>query len=519
MKKSIKAIALALLTTGMLAGCGSGGGGNPGPGPGPEEDKWGKQLEAMMEIVAGETIPFVELNADTFYSSFSATPEGGYFIVGDDNETNLLEEYGSLLTEAGYTLDAESGYYLKEDENGYSVAVDAAYYEATEDYDAGNEIYVEAMNNAVDLTAFQGDWLSKFYLAQGVDVGTIPNFEIASADELWEYNDSLFSWFGYLFASAYGVERSEIGTWKDSLLAAGWTIETEETLEESEAIDYLFTKEGTDGFDAFISTTDYLDEEEDAYLSLAFFVEEHVEKFDSFPQDDVAAFFEAQGIEGVTTADYATEAENAYFTFSDYSDDPDGAHAEVLVYNSTYEEMTAFAEALAPAWSLEADEWGDYYGYFGETLAHVAIVDWSDYYGYISIEFSVEEKPSFMTAEDAINYIADYIGGQPQEIEEGVYALYGAFSAASLSVEDMKGYVTSLFIPEEFEAQGDWTLEDDGSYYLGFVNPNMTAIESYVYAETLWVKDGTIVDEGTEGAEAVEATCLEIYAYQIPDNA
>ena len=394
MKKSIKTIALALLTTGMLAGCGNGG------GSAPAESKWGKQVSTMMKLLAGEELPYVELDLANANIEFDACPDTGYLAIEDLSEVNQLENYGELLLANGFTYDEEMVEYTKSQEGGYDVSVQFSYTSPNRSRALGNFIYIYAQNNGVDYTAFARDWYQNYFAACGVDVGTLPNYEIASENESWSYE----SWSSSSYAYGYGTNRDEIESYKDALVKAGWTINGEQIYYEDEeqtiieSIDYVFKFEGKGDYDAYISTVDYLYEEEDPCLAIGFYV---------------------------------------------------------------------------------------------------------------------DKKQSYLTAEEVIGDIANYVGAQPEELEEGVYGVMAAFPAATYSVEAMKGYVTNVFVPEEFEAQGDWQQEEDGTYYLGFVNPIMTAIESYVYAETLWVKDGTIVDEGTEGAEAVEATCLEIYAYQI----
>ena len=144
-------------------------------------------------------------------------------------------------------------------------------------------------------------------------------------------------------------------------------------------------------------------------------------------------------------------------------------------------------------------------------------------------EVSSEEDPSDVSSEDlsqetsevegmspeeALTKVASYWSGSVVEVETGVYGVYGAFSAASYSVEDMKGYVSNAFVPEEFELANDWTVADDGTNSCAYINAVSTVLEFYVYAKTFYVDgDGKIVDEGTEGATAVEATCIEVYAY------
>ncbi len=128
---------------------------------------------------------------------------------------------------------------------------------------------------------------------------------------------------------------------------------------------------------------------------------------------------------------------------------------------------------------------------------------------------SSEEVVEGLSPEEAAAEIASCWGGASGEIEDhpGIFGAYGAFSAASYSVEDMKGFVSSIFVPEEFELVSDWA-EDSGAEVCYYINAINTVLEIYVYADTLYVdEDGKIVPEGTEGATAVEATCIELYAY------
>jgi len=224
-----------------------------------------------------------------------------------------------------------------------------------------------------------------------------------------------------------------------------------------------------------------------------------------FPVKEALAFFDAAGIDVVIPA-YVSEANDFEI------DDTDPAAFVIYANNSSAAEMGAFKDALvAEGWVVLSEVEGDFVLGFGETAARVSLVAFDDYVG---IAFSVYSEPTGLSPEEAITEIASYWGGLAQEVQEGVFGAYGAFSAASYSVDDMKNFVSSLFVPEEFELVSDWEEAEDGTNSCIYANAVLTVLEIYVYGETLYVDgDGRIVDEGTEGATAVEATCIEVYSY------
>jgi len=226
-----------------------------------------------------------------------------------------------------------------------------------------------------------------------------------------------------------------------------------------------------------------------------------------FPVKDVIAFFDEAGLDVVVSSYSSANLEIEYEV-----DDSFAGYFDVYVTGSSHEEMVAYKDALIlDGWAVIGESEGDFRLQFGETNACVDLVDFTD---YICISFFVKaEVATGMSPEEAVEDIASWFGGSVSEVSEGVFATYGAFSAAAYSVEDMKGYVSSLFVPEEFELASDWA-EENGAEGCVYVNAVLTVLEIYVYGETLYVDgDGYIVDEGTEGATAVEATCIEVYSY------
>ena len=109
---------------------------------------WDESIHAEMMLYFGEDLPYVALNQETLYHELNDEyAELGmyYYYVGDDNETNLMTDYVALLLQSGFTQDEDyfgDPIYVKTTANGTEIEVYAEYYEASADYNAGNEICV-----------------------------------------------------------------------------------------------------------------------------------------------------------------------------------------------------------------------------------------------------------------------------------------------------------------------------------------------------------------------------------------
>ena len=136
---ALKLLSLALILP-LMAGCK-----NDKKQDGP---KWSTEIAEEMELYLGEVLPFVQLNEETIYHDYSSDYEAsdniGVYFIGDDNENNVVADYGTKLEEAGwmFTDDEEGGYYSKE-VNDFELICSFGWYEATDDYEAGNEIAVQ----------------------------------------------------------------------------------------------------------------------------------------------------------------------------------------------------------------------------------------------------------------------------------------------------------------------------------------------------------------------------------------
>ena len=106
---------------------------------------WSEKVQEDMMMYLGELLPYVPLNEETLYSEYDdSTADYGYalYYIGDDNEENLLGNYGELLVQCGFEKVVDTEYDVTYYQKG-ELYVTFDYYEATADYNAGNEICVE----------------------------------------------------------------------------------------------------------------------------------------------------------------------------------------------------------------------------------------------------------------------------------------------------------------------------------------------------------------------------------------
>ena len=233
-----------------------------------------------------------------------------------------------------------------------------------------------------------------------------------------------------------------------------------------------------------------------------------------FPAKDIIAFYEEAGLD-VVIPNYVVASEEAYFEV----DDSYEGYFDVYVTGSTHEEMIDYKDALLyDGWIVVGtSEDGDYRMQFGSTAAFVDLIDFSD---YIAVSFYHEEvTPSEGKApEEAMTEFAGYFGATATEVEAGVFGFYQAwlYDEDENNPAALMEYVDMVFeyVLDEFAASSDWA-ESEGANLKCFINAIGTQFEIYVYEDNVWVKDGYIVREGTEGAEQVHVVCVEAYAYTV----
>lgn len=178
--------------------------------------------------------------------------------------------------------------------------------------------------------------------------------------------------------------------------------------------------------------------------------------------EGVVEMYANEGIENVVLPDYP----NAEISLEEIA----GYSYAYVIKGSTAEEMQAYAAALAEAgWVLETDEYGDYSGTFGDSLASVYLGDYTaeeDYEG-ILLQFFVD-----VPAVESVNFddvvsayaqagielsIPDFEGEELKlDVENGTFYVVGA------TIEELQAFEKAL-------EEAGWTLEypylDDYGWY------------------------------------------------------
>ena len=184
------------------------------------ESGWPVFAEEDMLYYLGEILPYAQYNAETLYSEYDPTYESlgmGMYYLGDDNENDVLtSDYASKLTAKGYVLDSEYGTYDKTLADGAVLSVSFDYFEADDDYNAGNEIEVYIYYFGLDDDDGGGE-------GQGEEGGQTDNDDVAS--EVTNADGSIsvsFSFEGVLndqedvdgrtFSSAHASLSLSVGT-------------------------------------------------------------------------------------------------------------------------------------------------------------------------------------------------------------------------------------------------------------------------------------------------------------------
>ena len=208
-----------------------------------------------------------------------------------------------------------------------------------------------------------------------------------------------------------------------------------------------------------------------------------------FPTKDVIAFYEEAGID-VVVPSYTAASEAVEY---EIDTETDGVFF-VWVNDTTSAELVAYKEALkTDGWVVISDdeETSEDFGLqFGETLARVSLADFTAYAEegeapYVGVAFSVYEAEAY-TPETGIKHIAEHISQYfqspitaQQDAESGEWYI-GINLGTGMTVEALKGYVTSLFIPDDFTISGDWNV---GQFSDGTEVNYLFAVCTPIYAE------------------------------------
>lgn len=357
MKKSIKTIAFTLLSVGMLAGCNK-------PAPGPAKD-WSDEVKATMTALMGEVLPYVELDEETFY--FQYTYETGVveFVVGDDNETNLVENYGQDLKAAGfkYVSMGSEAYYRKTNEAGYSISLEFGYYEATAEHPAGNEIY--GVVEMPEFTSWPEELVKLIFVINDADYFDVPAFEAANAT----FEVDTYLYWGILPYGAqvlvYGATEAEIAAYEAKLEAAGWDYDAE----SGSATKAFPELDGIATIGAFAVDPE-IDEEtqevvEEGYYAIIPLFSLDAIPTETWPAEKIAAAFDTLGLPAFEIPAPTSTGHTFEYRFDkgnlEYADEtePYYCYDNLYINNMSAEQFAAYGETLnAAGWEGTASAGG-----------------------------------------------------------------------------------------------------------------------------------------------------------------
>ena len=461
-----------------------------------EELRWDLDVEIEMNKYLGGPLPFVDLNPDTMYHHFTTTYEYYYgfdlYVIGDDNDYNLVADYGAKLEAAGFEYNPGAavygGDYIKTTPRGYQIEVSFAYFEATSSYDAGNEIDVY-MPPYVD--PYSDEWfldngyeLVNGYPKEHVDF-TLGNSDIAGVNLEGEFYEK----FGKTDAGDKGVYYYDLfateGEFGDAMIAqieaAGYEYDDYYECWFDENEDCELHVDERDGWTAFNFYGPYLDEPYEE----SHFTENGYTKYDAYPQELMDAAFAEENHFAPVNAD------GTWFVKATKTKYNGGAQYKYSGYLYTAGDFTEeLGENLLAAGFI----WEDYYEDYELPDDYMVYLTVSYGRGYTKVYFNgpklddpdyVPPVPvAFPEVADAIDeYFADY------EIETNAPDYYAAeecevvASAGTIRIydsvlADMKNYETAL------KAAG-WTTEhpsaswpDDFKAYFGETGACLT-IEEY----------------------------------------
>lgn len=367
--------------------------------------------------------------------------EDGQLVAKVYNTTrDEFDAYAESLVDLGWGLEKNSD----EDYSGYykdSAAI--LYFEdwLVVDYPDSTDdcvkLFFEIGTEVVTSCSFEE--AVEFFATNGIEDVDIPDYEGEGFRVSSEFDDE---------GGAYLLQVSsaeEMATFVTDMSEAGWV------LEENAYGDYS----GVFGTTlAYVSIENWIGYSRNGIYIVFKLDAEHLT---TFPAQEVIDWYADDDIT-VTMQNYAVAASNAYFTLVD--------DLEVQVFNSTHDEMDAFATLLsANGWTLETDSYGDYSGQYGETRAKIKIADYIDYgYGCIRIILSVGDRHyDAFPLTDANKFLTKYELG------------FSFTSETALPDAAGDGYTVTKMYDEGYHGFLIYTNGDQMAAYLAILDPILTA--------------------------------------------
>ena len=330
------------------------------------EDRWGPDIETEMWNYIGESLPYAEFDQASINHGYDE--EYHEYIINDDNENNVLENYNWKLLDAGWSYDEEEELYVKETRLGkMRVAYD--WFEATSSDAAGNQIEVILPYNEAYWLA-NGFTKNEGWPAEVVELAFLEENVFGPINEngVWytyyktnKYSDNTMKTSGYLVTEGDFSEEVE-----DALFAAGFI--WEDSYEDYELPDDYMTYLYVDVMRDCTVIQFY-----GSYKPIP--VEPHTAAEASAA---IVDFYANQDME-VEVPEYAVASDEAYFGIKEQ---PAVDALEVDVYGSDYDEMFDFAlEMEVAGWTVGDGEYeGDFVAVMNfddGSFAQIDIQDWT----------------------------------------------------------------------------------------------------------------------------------------------
>ena len=335
--------------------------------------------------------------------------------------------------------------------------------------------------------------IAKDLAAMGV-TDELPLFSGTTYNYMYMSDESECSLFMHV---GTGNEETAIAQYVDDLKAANYT----EGLVDSYDVQHYLSPNNQ--LNVVVDYTPYIS----GYFYVTF-------KYAGFPSKTIAADLENAGCPEMLPAFTGVALDYYYYS--------SGSTRQLAIYVEENGEQAAIAKYqsdLLTAGFSEAgkDKYGDMHYSSPNKFIDVCAWDGNDDGApgmiFVDIVLNLPKTPY-----EAISSVASKVrNARVYQNEDGSYYTQFTFQASAYSVADMKGLVKSTFTPSDFELYTDWTADtlEDGTNieYCVFLNAAGTVLQYVVYSSTIYVKDGYIVEEGTEGAVATDVTILKATAY------
>ena len=186
--------------------------------PGPSYlTAWPAEVVTELNTYVGEQLPVAPFLASTFYHEYNSSYS--CYVLGDDNESDIMTAYMPTLTSSGYELSQDASgnecYVKYRASDNMIVTVYGKWYQATTDYDAGNEMQIYVAEKQERTT--DTEWRQEVKDAMIASVGEVIPF-IALGENYTIYGAQ------NLFINIYDEYTEDLSQeYKPILVAAGYT--------------------------------------------------------------------------------------------------------------------------------------------------------------------------------------------------------------------------------------------------------------------------------------------------------